>query len=93
MEPSEFYIFEEVFDHKTVFTKIQPQGYAKSPDNILRKVNLNLKSKQESRRNPIHTAHITESTQGGKASLKSVILHGLKQSILEDEKRNIRFKN
>ena len=68
--------FEEAVNNETVITRSQPQGYHKLIDNIQRVGNLIQKYKQELNRVPRNTDQNTKHPQGGKASLKFVMLCG-----------------
>ena len=74
MDPFEFYNFEAAIYHETGFTRIQPQGYSKLPDNIRRQGKLISKPKQESKRVPIQAAQINNPPQGEIASKNYVML-------------------
>ena len=80
MSPIECYNFEETIVNETGFTVRQPQLYSILTHNIKRQVNLipniNLKSKMVTR----HNDQNDEPPQGGKASLKSVMLHVIEEA-------------
>ena len=69
-------------DNETSLTKIQTKEYSKLPENIQRQGKLISKPKQESKIISNHTAQISETPHGGKASLTYVILCGAEEERL-----------
>ena len=74
------------FDNKTIYTRIQPQGYHKFLNNLKAVSDLIPNSNPESKRGSRHTAHITELLRGGKASLNFMIIRSTEESKLRVRK-------
>ena len=88
MDQLKYYTLEEDIDHETSFTRIQPQGHYKLIDNLQRVGNLISNSKIELKRFPRQTTKIADPHQGGKASLKFLILCCAEEDKLVDVKES-----
>ena len=70
----ECYIYEEAIGHETEFTRSQPQGYYRLIKNLYGVGSLIYNYKLEFNRSPIQNAQIYDPHQGGKYSLKFVMI-------------------
>ena len=86
MDPFECFTFKEAIDHETGFTRSHPQGYHTLIQNIQMVGKLIYNYKLELKRVPRQTAQITDPIQGGKASLKFVMLCCAEEVKLVDKK-------
>ena len=75
MDPFDCYNYKEAIGHEMGFTIIEHQGYSRLIDNIQRIGKIISNTKLELKRGRRQTAQIAEPLQGGKASLKFVVLH------------------
>ena len=75
MDQFESYTLEEAINHETGFTRSQPREYYKLIDNIHRVGNLISYSKLELKRVLMHATQIYELPQGGKSSLKFMMIY------------------
>ena len=74
MDPFKLYTYNEDIGHETRFIRSQPQGYYRRINNLQRLGNLIYNYNLELKKDPRQTAQIVEPPQGGKSSLKFVIL-------------------
>ena len=88
MDPFECYTFKEAIDHKTCFTRSQPQGYYRFINNLKMVGNLLYNYNLELNRGPRQIAQISEPPQGGKSSLDFVVRRSAEEAKLRDKTKS-----
>ena len=88
MYPLKWYTSKEAINHKVFFIRSQPQGYYKLINNIQMVGNLIYNYKLELKRVPRKISQIDEPPQGGKASLKFVMIHCSEGAKLVDKRES-----
>ena len=88
MGPFECYTYKEAIGHETGFTRIQPQEYSRLNNNLQWVGNLIYNYNLEFKRGQSQTAKIDEPNQGGKYSLKFVMICCAEEVKLGDRKES-----